>query len=66
MAITLHSANSNADVSADALSIKTAQIAKNQQKVEGQMAMRLIQSATVEAVATPSFSSAGSIINISV
>jgi hypothetical protein len=65
--MTINSSNSLAsNATDDALSIKVASMAKNQQKAEGQMAVQLIQSATVEQVALPSTATSGANINIKV
>ena len=59
MSITINHSNTNADVKLNALSLKTAEIAKKQQKEEGKMAVQLIQSAAV----APASGSSGSIVN---
>jgi hypothetical protein len=62
--------NSSAQTNTDtAFAVKTANLAKNQQSREGQMALELIQSANITNLATPAVNLSGSIgtqINIKV
>lgn len=66
MSLTINGGATPSTTTEDALSIKAAQMAKNQQQLEGQMAVQLIQSATVEPVATPSTNAVGAFIDIHV
>lgn len=66
MSISINSNNSVQMNTESAVAIKTAQKANNQQELEGQMALKLIQSATtVEQVAAP-IGNSGHNINIKV
>ncbi|MCL1145671.1 cytoplasmic protein [Shewanella sp. 10N.261.52.F9] len=49
MAITISSANLQPNMSHGAVGVKVAQIAKDQQKIEGDIAMQLINAAVPEA-----------------
>ena len=66
MSLTINSNNSVQTNTETAHAIKTANLAKSQQEIEGQMALNLIQSATVGQAVSPPVGNSGHNINISV
>lgn len=65
MSIAINSSNAVQTNTESAVAIKTANLAKSQQVLEGEMALQLIQSANIEGLSTSS-NSVGSQINIKV
>lgn len=66
MSITIGSTEAAQTNTSTAHGIKTANLVKNQQELEGQMALKLIQSANVDNVALPTTASSVHTINIKV
>ncbi len=64
MALSIGSTSSVQTNHGSATQIKTAQVAKSQQQLEGEMALKLIESANVDAVSLPTTSNSGQNINI--
>jgi hypothetical protein len=65
MSVTINSTSSVQSNTESAVAVKTAKLAKNQQALEGEMALKLIQSANIESLPTPT-STVGTQINIKV
>ena len=65
MAMTIGSTSSVQTNTDTAVALKTAGLAKNQQQLEGEMAMKLIQSADINNMPTPA-ANIGGLINIKV
>ena len=65
MSITINTNNSVQTNTESAVAIKTANLAKSQQAIEGEMALQLIQSASIDSLPTPS-TTVGTQINIKV
>ncbi|MDR8525081.1 MULTISPECIES: hypothetical protein [Shewanella] len=53
MAVTISSANLQPNMSHGAVGVKVAQLAKDQQKIEGDIALQLINAAVPEAAPAP-------------
>jgi len=66
MSITIGSTDAVQTNTQSAHGILTAKKAQTQQEIEGQMALKLIQSASVENVTSPAVGNSGHNINISV
>ncbi len=66
MSITIGSTDSVQTNTESAHAILTAKKAQSQQEIEGQMALKLIESASPEAVAMPAVGNSGHNINIKV
>ena len=66
MSININSTNQVAQNTETAHGIKTAKLVKNQQEVEGQMALELIQSADINAQLAAPVGNKGHTINIKV
>jgi len=64
MSITLNNDNAVTEINTGH-ALKTANLTKNQQELEGQMAIKLIESANIEAIAAP-VGNSGHNINIKV
>jgi len=66
MSITIGTPDAVQTNTATAHAIKTANLSKSQTELEGQMALNLIQSASVDSVALPTSGNSGQNINIKV
>jgi len=66
MSLTINSHDSVQTNTETAHAIKTAKLAKNQQELEGEMALNLIQSATNVQTVSPPVGNSGHNINITV